>query len=286
MPALIILLSAAAACAALFFAAAPVAEALVPLLPPSAQEDPATIETLASLVFFIPLAAVAMIGGALSGFNSARLGRRPGGNALLGLALGALGIGSGVLYAWTAGSVTAVGGEPPGAALLAWGSLLLFFQAAAEEVYFRGWMQRALAERWGDSPAVVAAALAFAALHLLGGARQPVSIANIFLGGLLFGLLALRVRGVAAAVGAHFAWNWCEDIGLGLTPNPGRGSFGAFVDLDLSGAALWGGSEEGLNGSLAMTLTLAALVVPLALLRRRGVTGPPPAPGRSAPARP
>jgi serine/threonine protein phosphatase PrpC len=47
------------------------------------------------------------------------------------------------------------------------------------------------------------------------------------------------------------------------------GSFGALVDLDLTGAALWGGSDEGLNGSIAMTLVLLVLLAPLLLVKSR-----------------
>ena len=54
-----------------------------------------------------------------------------------------------------------------------------------------------------------------------------------------------------------------EDLGFGLLPNPGLGDFGALANYDMLGGALWGGSEEGLNSSIAMTLVLTALVIPL-----------------------
>jgi len=275
MAALILLLAGLGVCAVLLYAAAPVAEALIAILPAAPQRDPATVETVGSLVFFVPLAAAAMIGGALSGFNAARLGRRPGSAAALGAALGAVGVLAAAGYAWLAGTLQAAP-TMRGAAMLLWGSGLLLVETAAEEIYFRGWLQRALAERWRGPPAVLVAAVAFAALHVLGGTRDPVSVANLFVGGLLFGLLALRNGGIAAAVAAHFAWNWTEAIGLGLSPNPGLGAFGGLLNLELKGAALWGGSEEGLNGSLAMTLTLAALTVPLLLLTPRRAVGPRP----------
>jgi membrane protease YdiL (CAAX protease family) len=102
----------------------------------------------------------------------------------------------------------------------------------------------------------------------MGGARSPTTLINLFLGGVLFGILAARGGGLAGAIAAHFSWNWSEQILLGLDPNPGVGSFGAWLDLDLAGPALWGGSEEGLNASLAMTMTLLALLVPLIILFR------------------
>ncbi len=99
-----------------------------------------------------------------------------------------------------------------------------------------------------------------------------MALVNLMLGGVLFGLLALRSGGLAAPVAAHFAWNATEDLGFGLVPNPGIGPLGALVDLDLAGPAHWGGSEEGLNTSVGMTVVLAALVV---LLLARSVRSKP-----------
>ena len=100
------------------------------------------------------------------------------------------------------------------------------------------------------------------------GARSPLTLLNLVLGGILFGLLALRGGGLLAPIAAHATWNWAEQILLGLDPNPGTGSFGALFDFDLVGPAMWGGSDEGLNASLALSFALVALIVPLALWRR------------------
>jgi len=76
-------------------------------------------------------------------------------------------------------------------------------------------------------------------------------------------VLALRAGGLAAAIGAHWAWNSCESFVFGLDPNPGVSPFGSLVDLDMAGNGWWGGSAQGLNGSAAMTIVLAALILPL-----------------------
>jgi hypothetical protein len=206
---------------------------------------------------------------------------------LLGAVLGLLGVGAAAGYAALAGTLTAAPSswQP---LLLAWGSLVILFQTAAEEVYFRGWLQRILVDGWGVAAGLLVSTLAFSALHGIAGARDPISFVNLFLAGLLFGLLAIRGAGLAGAVAAHFAWNWSEQIVLGLIPNPGTGSFGALLDLDLVGPGAWGGSEEGLNAGIPMTLVLLGLVAPLAIaaFRRRpsATEAAPPAPGRSGPA--
>ena len=238
--------------------------------------DAPLVETLFNLLVFLPLLLLGVVGGALDRRNALRPGARPGVGLALGLAIGLCGLGASVLYAWLAGTSSTGGAPSPSAGLLVWGLGIVLLQVAAEEVYFRGWLQPALTARWGWTAGIVAGALAFAALHVAGGARAPVSLLNLFLGGLMFGLLAARGGGLAAATAAHFAWNATEQLGLGLDPNPGVGSFGSVFDLELAGAPIWGGSDQGLNGSVGMTIALFAIVVPLAVLswRRLPVAGP------------
>ena len=150
-------------------------------------------------------------------------------------------------------------------------------QVFAEEILFRGWLLRALQERIGPTLGVLGSAIGFSIFHLVGGEVSATSLVNLLLGGLWFGLLAQRTGGIAASFGAHFGWNVAEDVGLGLVPNPGVGEFGALSDHDMTGSVLWGGSEEGLNASIAMTLVLAALIIPLLPIfsRARWSAAPP-----------
>ena len=150
------------------------------------------------------------------------------------------------------------------------GVALFAFQTAAEELYFRGWLQPILGARWGAVTGLVVTAVLFAALHLAGGARAPLSLLNLFLGGVLFGLLALRTGGLWAPFMAHFAWNWAEACGLGLEQNPGIGPNASLFHLALTGDALWSGGGDRLNASLGMTLVLASLVIGVAAFGAAG----------------
>ena len=55
------------------------------------------------------------------------------------------------------------------------------FCVAAEELYFRGWLQPLLCARWGVWAGVIVTALLFAGLHVAGGARAPMSLLNLLL---------------------------------------------------------------------------------------------------------
>ncbi len=212
-------------------------------------------ETVFTLMLFGPMLVVAIglasFTGTLSAWSLRGLGRGLGGGAALGLA----GLALAIVYCAVAGTMT-VGGSAVSAALPL-GVASIGLQVIAEEAMFRGYLQPLLVRGIGATAGVAASAAGFALLHGVAAAADLVTIANMLLGGLLFGVLALR-GGIAAAVGAHLAWNGMEQLGLGLDPNPGTGAFGSLIDLDLVGAVRWGGSEAGLNASWAMTFALGA----------------------------
>jgi membrane protease YdiL (CAAX protease family) len=229
---------------------------------------PAIVETVFTVAIYGALLIVGAIGAGICGLNAVRPGRRPLAMLGLGLFVGLFGVTVTTGYAGIVGSLQTGAAHANTAAALAWGAALVLLQSAAEEVYFRGWLQRAFAKAWGAPIAILVSALAFSVLHSLGEDRAVITFVNLFLGGLLFGILAAYGRGILGAVAAHFAWNGAEQMILGLDPNPGVGTFGSIFNFELVGPKWWGGSSEGLNASIAMTLTLVALVVPLVLAVR------------------
>lgn len=261
-------------CAGFVFFGPAVAGLLVPLLGAGQQENYPLIETLFVIVIFGSMIVTALIGGRLMGVNPLRMGLRPGFALPIGLGIGCAGVLAAAGYAQLSGTMVAAPDGGAAAAIIAWGAAVVLVQAGAEEIYFRGWLQPVLQRAWGPAVAVLLTSVAFAGLHIMGGARSPLTLLNLFLGGVMFGLLALRGQGIAAALGAHVAWNATEQLVMGLDPNPGTGSFGALFDYELVGRAMWGGSEEGLNASIAMTFALIAIVVPLMMLSRRPGNAP------------
>lgn len=235
-----------------------------------ATASAAVQETVFTLLVFGALLGVAAIGLTLEKAWGQLAGPAVTMMAGIGLAGGIGGLlaaaGLAALAAPVLPGATAAAG---GVGALFAGTLLILFQAGVEEVYFRGWLQPVLSRAWGDLAGLLVTAAAFSILHLIGADRSLLTIVNLVLGGLLFGLVAQRSGGIVLAVAAHFGWNWAESIGLGLIPNPGSGSFGAIHDIDFAGSVLWGGSPEGLNASLAMTFALVALAIPAVVWRVR-----------------
>lgn len=241
-----------------------------------ASMPPAVISFVANLLLFGIIATIAAVMLARERRLSGVAGPAAGRDAGIGVLLGLAGIGLAAAQAIVAGTLTAadagVGEQSGGGGWLMLGLLAIIVQAGGEEFAFRGWLQPLLLRAGGVLPALLLPTLAFMMLHLVGGARSPIAMTNLFLGGLWFALLALRSGGIALPAAAHIVWNASEQLLLGLDPNPGVGTYGAFVDFDLVGNGLWGGSDQGLNGSLGTTAVLIAMILPLAVWQRPALT--------------
>jgi membrane protease YdiL (CAAX protease family) len=192
---------------------------------------------------------------------------------LAGLAVGSGGFAAAVAVAALAGAVIAVPplSGPTEPVAIGLGVALVAIQSVGEEAFFRGWLQPILCMRWGAPAGLFAASALFAALHVIAGAHGLMAVVNLFLGGLFFGLLALRTGTLVAPAAAHFAWNWTESGVLGLDPQP----TGSLFDLGLAGRKMWSGGADTMNGSLATTLALVVLLA--ALGSRRPLLGAKPA---------
>lgn len=221
------------------------------------------IDALANLIIFGGLLAVTGLMVHIAPVDVPTYRLSAGLGLAIGLPLGILGLFLSFAQAWVGGHVQLANGSvATGVTALLIGSMMTLFEAAVEELFFRGWLQARLVSLIGRTGAVAAAAIAFSLLHIFGGARSSISLINIFLAGLFFGVLFLRTGSIFSSIGAHFGWNWAETMLFGLSPNPGAPVYGAIFNFDLVGSGRWGGSDEGMNAAVAVTLVLAALILP------------------------
>jgi membrane protease YdiL (CAAX protease family) len=239
---------------------------------PGAWPDILTSGAMQFLIFGLFLAA-ALVG---AGFEGRRPWRRDAGGIKSlagGLTIGAGGFCLAVAIAATAGAVVSppAGATPSPLPAIAFGAAVIALQSLAEEAFFRGWLQPVLCSDWGAWTGLVITSLLFAALHVIAGVQHVVTaegimaVFNLFLGGMLFGLLALRTGNLIAPTAAHFAWNWTESGVLGLNTDP----TGSLISLKFAGARLWNGGAETMNGSLATAVVLVALVAMLTWVKTR-----------------
>lgn len=165
------------------------------------------------------------------------------------------------------------GGPAPQALLLAVLLLGFIIQSGLEELVVRGYIYRALKERWRPWLAALSSSLLFSLLHAANPNVSWIALVNIVLAGLILAAMVERSGSLWSATLAHGFWNWGVACVLSL-PVSGVRIF-RLLDLSIAGDARITGGGFGPEGSLALTFLVALLALGLwAPLRRRSPTGP------------
>jgi membrane protease YdiL (CAAX protease family) len=187
---------------------------------------------------------------------------RPDKKTIVRLSVGAL-IGLGLVIANT--SLIALGGHVHwvwssnisgvGALVAIIGFVLL---ASREEIAFRGFPLLKIAGDANPWVAQIFVAALFAAEHILGGTRWDQAIIGAGFGSLLFGMAALRTKGLALPIGIHAAWN-IGDWARGGKPQ--GGFWHAIVDPGYE-------HRTAITGMTSYAVLMVLAIISLALYRR------------------
>lgn len=98
--------------------------------------------------------------------------------------------------------------------------LLFLLIACREEIAFRGYPLRSLAYAVGPIGAQLIIGFIFSLEHIAGGMTLLNAFIGSGIGAILFGLAALRTRGLALSTGLHLAWNFGQWV-IGFKGSPG-----------------------------------------------------------------
>lgn len=131
--------------------------------------------------------------------------------------------------------------------------LLLGFliQGGLEEWIVRGYVYRALKDRWRPWVSALASSVLFSALHLLNPDVSAVALANIVIAGMALAALVERSGSLWSATIAHGVWNFAVACLLSV-PVSGIAIFHLF-DVSITGQELATGGSFGPEGSLVLT---------------------------------
>jgi membrane protease YdiL (CAAX protease family) len=125
------------------------------------------------------------------------------------MGLYALFLGGNLALRWllpsAGGDIGRVYGFRAGSSALRITLLLAFLIGPGEEIFWRGYLQRAWQARFGAVPGYLLAAALYAGVHL--GSGNPVLVLAAAAGGLFWGFLFLRFRSPLMLVVSHTAWD-------------------------------------------------------------------------------
>lgn len=151
-------------------------------------------------------------------------------------------------------------GTPDGTFRLVLLLLGFLIQGGVEEWIFRGYIYRALKERWPWWVATLVTAAGFALMHAANPDFSAAALINTFLAGVLLALLVERSGSLWSAVLAHGVWNFGV-ASLASLPVSGV-QVSHLLQTALTGPAMLTGGGFGPEGSLVLT----ALALPLAAI--------------------
>lgn len=165
--------------------------------------------------------------------------------------LGAIRFG-GLSAAFSAGGTGPAWWPLPPVLLLGLLLVLFLLQGGLEEWIVRGYIYRALKERWRPFWAALASSVLFALLHALNPNISAIALFNIILAGLILAALVERSGSLWGATVAHGFWNFAIACLLSL-PVSGIRLF-HLLDVSISGDETLTGGSFGPEGSLVLTL--------------------------------
>lgn len=243
---------------------------LMPMIPNIAATD--VFQTSAVYLLFVGTWAVALLVLWLIPDNRPMLkalGKGVRGNTLKMFAVG-LGIGLGMnllcaLIAIANGDIALTFHSfRPVSLLLVFVAVLI--QSSAEEMLCRVFLyQRLLRFSCKPIAAAVINASFFTILHMMNPGITPTSIVHLFLSGIVYSVLVIYLDSPWAAMASHTAWNFCQNILLGL-PNSGMKMPYSVFKLDAAAAtdsfaySISFGLEGSVSSLFILGITIALIV--------------------------
>jgi membrane protease YdiL (CAAX protease family) len=141
-----------------------------------------------------------------------------------------------------------------------------------EELLFRGYAFQRLIQTLGVWPGILISAVLFGLYHLAGPGMWGIGAffraAMPALGGVVFGWLAVRTRGLALPIGLHLGGNWVQGAVFSFRAGPDTGSAAAWTAY-VTESQQWALYGPDLASHLPFIVTMFLAVVVL-----RGASGP------------
>lgn len=130
-------------------------------------------------------------------------------------------------------------------------------QGLAEEVICRGYLLVSLSRRNSVWYSVILSSGVFMAMHMSNEHVTVLAYINLFLCGLLFGLLFVESGSIWMVAALHSGWNFLQGNIFGISVSGTAKASSVFDSSFADGWSFMNGGDFGLEGGLAVTIVLA-----------------------------
>ena len=142
------------------------------------------------------------------------------------------------------------------------GYIVLYFvgymiQGMAEEVICRGYLLVSLSRNHSVCYSVIISSGVFMAMHMSNDHVTLLSFINIFLCGLLFGLIFVERGNIWMVAALHAGWNFLQNNLFGMPVSGMAQGNSVFTTTFVDGRSLINGGAFGIEGGIAVTVVLA-----------------------------
>ena len=177
-----------------------------------------------------------------------------GKNLLYGGLVGCLSVSLGILIIYLTKSIS-FESNPIRWLFIVTSFVMVALSAASEEILFRGLMQNKLMSLSKPSISVIITSIIFALLHIVNPDISFLYIVNVFLAGIVLGIIFLYSKNIFFPIGLHIFWNFVQDI----ADLSGDNLPSIFISNRLSANMINGGSG-GFENSIVCTVILLLLI--------------------------
>ncbi|MCR5556005.1 MAG: CPBP family intramembrane metalloprotease [Butyrivibrio sp.] len=150
--------------------------------------------------------------------------------------------------------------------------IAVFIQSSAEELLCRGFLYQRLRKTFRHpAVAIIISSALFGFLHIFNSGVTPLAIVDIIVTGIFFVFMVYYMDSIWCAFGVHTAWNYTQNIILGL-PNSGNVSPFSIFKLDAASArdSIVYNVGFGVEGtSLAIAVQIIGAIVIYVMYRKK-----------------
>jgi uncharacterized protein len=179
---------------------------------------------------------------------------------VLGLALGLIIISTGFLILNLSGNLE-IRRVYPDYSFLAGSLILCLFISWIEEISFRGYILNNLMDSFSPGTGLVISSFMFAGFHILNPGMSLIPFLNLFLAGILLGIVYIYTRTIWYALSLHFSWNFFQGPVFGFRVSGIE--LDGFIRQEVKGDEIITGGAFGFEGSILCSFIIILCIFAL-----------------------